>query len=152
MSTLRPQFSTPAALTITLASLASSTTGVGQQGTIVDNTTDRFDLIYLIAKFRTGTSPTADRSIFIYLIKGDGTRRTDGAGATDAAFTRENARLLRVIPTDNTSDKDYEVDLTIANPGRELTVAVVHDTGVAFNATAAEQRIHWYGEHIESVA
>jgi hypothetical protein len=152
MSTLRPKFSASAALTITLANLASSATSVGRQCTLIDNSTNRYDLIHLFGRTTTGTSPTASRTIQIYLIRGDGTRRTDGAGADDAAITRRTAVLIKQIPTTNTSDQAYDWDAVIQDPGPEWGVAVVHDTAVNLKNNAGDQYIYWVGSHIEDVA
>jgi hypothetical protein len=153
MSNIQPKFGTPTELEITLAALASSTSQtVGRQGPIVNNATTRYDLIRLFIKFTTGTSPTTGKSVFIFGIRGDGTRRTDGAGATDAAFTRQTAELLKTIPTDATSDKAYQPDVLFPNPGPEWTIAIVHDTGVNSNATPANHHVYWTGEHMEASA
>jgi len=151
MSTLRPKFSTPAQLTITLAALASSTTGVGRQCTLVNNSVTRYDLINLYGKITTGTSPTTGKAIYIYLLRGDGTRRTDSAGANDAAIARITAVLIKQIGIDATSDKAYEWDAVIADPGPEWGIAIVHDTAVNLNATAENHAIFWVGSHMEQV-
>ncbi len=147
---IKPKFAASAALTLSLASLASSTSGVGRQATLVNNSVTRYNLIHLFGKTTTGTSPTAGRAIYIYAIRGDGTRRTDGAGANDAALTRVTARLLRVIPTDATSNKGYEWDCDLHNPGPEWGILIVHDTVAALNATAGNHYVYWVGEHTES--
>jgi len=147
---IKPKFGTPAALTITLASLASSTAGVGRQSTLVDNSTTRYDLIRLFLKITTGTSPTAGKTIYIYAIRGDGTRRDDGAGASDAALTRVAATLLGTIAVDATSDKSYQKSLLLPYPGPEWGILVVHDTTVNLNATGGNHHIYWVGEYMEA--
>lgn len=147
---IKPTFASPAAMTVTLASLASSTSGVGRQTTLVDNSTTRYDLIRLLGKITTGTSPTTGKSIYIYAIHGDGTRRTDGAGASDAALTRVTAKLLRTIPIDGTSDKGYQFDALLPNPGPEWGLLIVHDTAVNLNSTGGNHYIYWIGEHMEA--
>jgi hypothetical protein len=152
MSTLRPKFNASAALTITLANLASSTTKVGQQATLIDNSVNRFDLIHLYGRITTGTSPTANRAISIWRIKGDATRRTDNAGASDAALTVRTAELIKQIGTTNTSDQPYDWDAVITDPGPEWGIAITHDTGVNLKNNAADQYVHWVGEHTEVVS
>jgi hypothetical protein len=152
MSTLRPQFSASTALTVTLANLASSAAQVGRQATLVDNSVERYDLIHLQGRVTTGTSPTTGRAISVWLIKGDGTRRTDGAGASDAAFTAVSARLLKLIGTGATSDKAYDWDAVIVNPGPEWGIAITHDTAVNLKNNAADQWVYWQGQRMEVVA
>lgn len=147
---IKPKFGTSTALTITLASLASSTAGVGRQSTLVDNSTTRYDLIHLFGKITTGTSPTTGKSIYIYAIRGDGTRRTDGAGAADAGLTRVTAKLIAVIATDNTDNKGYDFDAHLHSPGPEWGILVVHDTAVNLNSTGGNHAIYWVGEHMEA--
>ena len=151
MTTLRPKFNASAALTITLANLASSTTKVGQQATLIDNSVNRFDLIHLYGRVTTGTSPTASKAIQIWRIKGDGVRRTDNAGDDDASFTAVTAEIVKTIGTDNTSDKAYDWDAVIADPGPEWGIAVTHDTGVNLKNNTADQYVYWVGEHTEVV-
>jgi len=147
---LKPKFASSADLTITLAALASSTTGVGRQSTLVDNSVTRYNLIHLYGKITTGTSPTTGKTIKVYLVRGNGTLRTDGAGASDAALTVVTAQLIAAIPTDATSDKTYTFDAWIVDPGPEWGVAVAHDTAVNLHATAGNHAISWIGEHMEA--
>ena len=139
---------TATAMTITLASLASSAVGVGRQSTIVSNVDDA-QLIHVYVKVTVGTSPTANTSIFVYLIKSDGTHRSDGAGASDAALTIVNARLLGVIRNPATSsDTAYYGEFLVRNPGPEWGIAIVHNTGVNLNSTGGN---HWVRYTVENV-
>jgi hypothetical protein len=141
------------ALTITLADgtagLASSVAGVGRQSTIVSNT-DNFQIIHIFVAVTVGTTPTIDTNIFVYLIKSDGTLRSDSAGATDAGWTALNASLLGVIRNPSiSSDVQYQGEFTIYNPGIEWGIGIVHDTGVDLNVTAANSLIRYVGENQE---
>lgn len=150
---IKAKFSTSADLTISLGSLASSTSGVGRQSTIVDNTSDKWQKIHIYAKIRVGTSPTANRSIKFFLIKddGDGGYRTDGAGASDAGHTVVNAQYLAsiVVPV-TTSDVDYYIDFIIENPGPKWGLSVNHDCVAALHATGSNHVISWVGENPEA--
>lgn len=137
-------------LTITLASLATSTAGVGRQSTIVDNSTTRYQTIHIQCKVTVGTSPTAGKNIYVYFLRSNGTLRTDGAGASDAGHTRVNARLLGPIAVPAaTSDTAYYGEFVVRNPGKEWGVTIVHDTGVNLNATGGNHSIAWFGENPE---
>ena len=152
MSTVRPIYTAPAALTVTLANLASSTTGVGRQSTLIANDgANAYATIHLKGLITVAGSSTAGRNVSIYLIKGDGTRRTDDAGAADAGITRVTARLIKTIPHNVTTETPYHFDVTIHDVGREWGVIVVHDTGVALKNVAGEQFIYWVGERTEVV-
>ncbi len=140
------------AMTITVASLASSTAGVGRQSTLIDNT-DNAQIVHVFFRITTGTSPTADRSIRFYLIRGDDPAssniRTDNAGATDAGLTVVTADQVYGVVTDATSDKAYRGSFTLYNPGPEWGIAVVHDTGVALNATGGNHAMRYVIENQE---
>ena len=143
-----PKRSAPAALTITLASLAS---GSARQASIVDNSTTRYQRIYLAAKLKLGTSPTANTLVSLYLIRSDGTITTDGAGSSDAAITLKNAQTLGTLSTGGspaTSDTLTDV-FVVENPGPQWTVAVLNSTGAALDATAGNHLIEWVGEYLE---
>lgn len=150
---IKAKLGTATAMTITLASLASSATFAGQQTTMVDNTTTLWQRIHLYVKVTTGTSPTANRGIYIYLIKGNKAASpdiiTDGAGATNAALTVVAAQQIGGALTDATSNKAYQIDLLIDGPGPSWGVAIVHDTGVALNSTAGNHAVYYVGENPE---
>jgi hypothetical protein len=148
------KFDASTAFTITLASLASSAAGVGRQATIVDNTTNRYTKIELSIKLKQGTNPTGSKKAMVYLIKVDNhatAHRSDGAGATDAAFTVLNAPLIGVMrnkAAPSTGDLLYG-EFTIHNPGPKWGIAIVHDTGVNLDSTEANHWARWVGSNPE---
>lgn len=150
---IKEKFDTEGSFTITLASLASSTSGAGRQSTIVDNTATRYSKLLIFAKIRVGTGPTANRTIRLFLIRDDNNGsnyRTDGAGASDAALTIVNAQPIAVIYVDaTTSDKDYYFDCVVENPGPKFGIAVVHDTGVNLNSTGSNHYVRYIGVNPE---
>ncbi len=140
---------TATAMTITLASLASSTSGVGRQTTIISNVNNA-QMIHIYVGITVGTTPTADTNIYVYLIKSDATLRSDSAGASDAAWTQVNARLLGVIRVPAaTSDVQYQGEFIIRNPGREWGIGIVHDTAVNLNSTEANSVVRFTIENQE---
>lgn len=142
------------ALTISLASLASSTAGVGQQSTIVDNSTTKYDYALLNVLIKLGTSPTANKSIYIYLIQSDGTNRTDGAGASDAGITIKNAARIGILTTGTSpaTGDNLRATFTVDGLGKEWGIAVVHDSGVNLNSTAGNHVITYSGFKWEVVS
>jgi hypothetical protein len=139
-----------AAMTITLAGLASSTVGVGRQTTLINNT-DIAQMVRVYYKVTTGTSPTVNRTIQFYLLTADvGSSpniATDNAGASDAAHTIVTASLVHVIPVTATSDVTYKGSFLIRNPGISWGITVVHDTAVNLNATAGNHAIYYVVEN-----
>ena len=151
-------------LTITLASLASGASGVfttGRESTAVDNTTN-LDLDHLVSgKIRTGTSPTASRSINVYafanISSSSGTPTyPDGMDGTDSDETIASSNVMNgflrpvaSITTDSTSDRDYFFGpVSVASLfGGALPkfwgLFVAHDSGVALNATAGNHKISY---------
>jgi hypothetical protein len=137
-------------LTITLASLASSTAGVGRQSTLLANPSasaagdgHRRALIFFNVKL--GTSPTANKSVQFYLIRGDNTASPqhidDQGGASDAAITIKNAQCFFVAQNISTTTGEIvQGSFVVENMGPDWGIAVVHDTGVNLDSTAGN---HW---------
>jgi hypothetical protein len=154
-SEVKELYSSAAALTISLESLASSTTGVGRQATVVDNSTTRYGRIKVSASIKLGTSPTASTAVIVYQISSDaaGTPiRTDGAGASNAAWTRKSAPAIFVLPTgpapstgDVLSGEGY-----FDTPGPGWAVGVVNATGASLNSTTANHVVNWISADPES--
>lgn len=148
---IKANFGTSTALTMTLASLASSTAGVGRQSNLVDNTTALGQMIRVYYQVTTGTTPTANKTIQFYLITADAPTTpniiTDAAGTTDAGITIVNAPLVHVVQTNGTSDITYQGSFLIRNPGRAWAIAVVHDTVAALNATSGNHEMRYVIEN-----
>lgn len=153
-SEIKDKFSTDAAFTITVVGLASSTTFVGQQSTLVDNTTTRYSLIHIFVKFTCGTSPTANKGVYLFAIRGDqdGTtkHRSDQAGATDAGWTRKNAEQIGVGRNLAVTGDIVQFEAFIVNPGPEFGIGFYHDTGVVPNATGTNHWFRWVGNNPEA--
>lgn len=148
---VKEKFSTSAGFTITLASLASSTGGVGRQSTIVDNTATKYRRVIVYLKIKQGTSPTGSRAVYVYGIRSDGTLRSDGAGASDAGITILNAPLLGTMvnkASPATGDLLYG-EFVFDSPGPEWGIAIVHDTGVNLDSTEGNHDYNWVGVNPE---
>lgn len=132
------------AFVITIAGLASSVVGVGQQSDIVDNTVLLADLLELYVKIRLGTSPTAGE-VEVYLIADDNhatNHRSDGAGPSNAGITILNAPFVGSISTKaspSTGDDIYG-EFKVLNPPPKFGIALVHNTVVTLDATLED---HW---------
>lgn len=130
-------FGTATAFTITLASLANSTAGVGRQSTLITANTARSALITV--KFTTGTSPTANTLIYVYLIRGDGTINDDNAGSSDAGITIINAPLLGTIlcsaVTSNATYYGVFDTKFLGSLASTFGIAIVNSTGATANVT-----------------
>jgi len=106
---IRSKFGASTAMALTSASLAD----VGaRQSDMVNNESANFaQFIHVYFKITTGTSPTVNKSIEFFLLKGDdgasANLRTDNAGVSDAGITIETAPVIHVVQTDDTSDKTY---------------------------------------------
>lgn len=153
---IKPLLSSPAALTITLASLGSSTSFVGRQSTLVDNSSNRYGLIQVSWSIKLGTSPTAGKAIHLFAIRSnkDTTAiRDDGAGGTDAAWTRKNADYLytpdgrpSIVFCGSAATGDvFKGVAYLRDPGPEWGVGVAHDTGVALDSTGSNHVVSWIG-------
>lgn len=141
---IKDKFSSVAAMTLTLASLAD---GAGRQSTMVDNgTSDRFRDLLVYLKIKMGASaPNANSIVEVYLLRGDkdGTEHfSDGGGASDAAMTPLNAQLIGAL-RNKASPSGGDVlygEFLIHRPGPRWGIAVVNRTGQAFDSTGGN---HW---------
>lgn len=157
MSALKSLYAASTALTLTLASLASDAALIaGRQSTPVDNSTLLHVDAIVGGKVTTGTSPTNATQIEIWLFATyDGTTYSAGAGAADANFSPTGEKtlmsLLQIIPTDATSNHTYEwgpFSVARAFGGvlpQKWGVFVVHNTGVALNATGGNHEAKYTG-------
>lgn len=160
IKTLYPATSS-VALTISLASLATSATLVaGQEGTAVDNTTN-LDADHLVSgKIRTGTSPTVGKTIEVWAyasfktVTGTPTY-PDVLDGTDSAETLTSAnvkapmmRQVASMMVDATSDRDYyfapvSIKSLFGAMPKFWGIFVTHDTAVNLNATGSNHVIEY---------
>lgn len=147
-------FGTSTALTITLASLATSATRlVGRIATALDISglsPVPIDLM-IGGLITTGTTPTASQLIEIWAAGSeDGTNYSGSVGTTDGsqtlvAETKALLQLVASIATNGTSNTAYEISprslfqVFGGQLPRKVTFFVTHSTGVNLNATAGNQ-------------
>jgi hypothetical protein len=158
MASLKAEYAASSALTITLASVASSATFVaGAESDAVDNTTNKY-LDYLLAgKVTVGTTPTINTEIRVYVaaliedstypdvFDGTGSAETLTSAGVASGFLRLAASML-VDAT--TSDRTYwfgPVSVASLFGGvmpKKFVVFVAHSTGVNLNSTGGNHAIH----------
>lgn len=122
--------------TITLASLSN---GSARQSTMINNT-DNYPMAMVYLKIRSGaTAPSANGTYEVYLIRSNDTSspeyRSDGAGASDAAITIENAELIGTIVVTANANKDFYGEFLAQNLGPQWGIAIRNNSGQALNAT-----------------
>lgn len=153
------KYGTSTVITNAVASLASDTNLLaGIESAIVDNRTDGFEDHILSGKFTTGTSPTASRQIEIWAVAWDSNAWPDVFDGTSSAETITSAdiknalcKAVAVLPTNNTSDRTYSftgVSMKTVFGGvlpSQYVLFVVHNTGVALNATAGNHELRYQG-------
>ena len=152
MATRSELLGTATAMTITLASLASSTAGVGRQSTLIDNTSNNYLSAKVSVQVTVGTTPTANSLIYVYLLTQDNAGTPiadDGAGLTDAGITIVNAQLLGTIlvpaATSNVAYKKI-FDTSFLGPlPPKWGIALVNSSGVALNSTAGNHAVNYIG-------
>ena len=141
------------ALTITLASLGSSTTGAGQQATEVDlsglTASDAYPYeVTVFYKLTQGTSPTGNRAAYFYVLASDGTHRDGGAGASDATFTVPSNIIGSPVHVAANASSPSTGDVLRGSfsfivTSKRFVLAMYHDTGVALNSTAGNHYIQY---------
>lgn len=156
MTTATPTYGTIVTHTIGLASLASDTNLLaGRQGTAIDNisTDDAIDSI-VGGLVTLGTSPTTAKQVEIWVYGSyDSSAYNDAITGTDGNVTlvaKNTLRLLTIIGTNATSNQAYRWGpFSIAQAFGGIVPAkwgiyVVHNTGVALNATAGNHNVKHY--------
>ena len=147
--------------TITLASLATSSTLVaGRESTAVDNGTNLY-LDYLVGgKITTGTSPTANKLIAVYAYGAINSTPTfpdvfDGTDSAETCTSVEirNASLAWLFSTDTTATSDVTYWFSPTSIASrfggivpdQFGLFVTHDTAVNLNSTAGNHALSYTG-------
>lgn len=156
MASVKIEYAASVAATITLASLAtSSTLTAGAESDAIDNTTNKY-LDYLLAgKITTGSSPSAGTiEVWVVALLDDSTWPDvfDGTGSaetvTSAAIKSACAAPAAALTTDTTSNQAYPfrpVSVASLFGGvcpKKFAVFVTHNTGVNLNSTGGNHQIN----------
>lgn len=168
MADFKLKYATAASFTITLASLATSSTRlVGRESTAIDNTSNLYLDALVSGKITTGTSPTVNTLIDIWVygssletgpVYPDAITGSDaGVTLTDAPSRNAGLRLGASILVSATSDVDYHfapfsVAALFGNVmPKKWGLFVTHNTGVNLNATGGNHALEYVGVHLQSV-
>lgn len=142
------------ALTITLASLADSSTA-GRESTSVDNSSNKFLDVLIAAKMKTQNSGSVSSPfscfVYAYATADGGTTWPDAVTGTDAAITLDSPTNLRFLgavyfSAINQQHKGGPWSLASVYGGRmpeKWGVVVVNDAGTALSATGSDHAV-WY--------
>lgn len=152
-------YATAADATITLASLATSSTLVaGREGTAIDNSSNLYLDFLLSGKVTTGTSPTggvielwvvAELTDSAYPDVFDGTDSAETVTSRDILFA--GARLAGAVSVDTTSNRTYyfsKISVASLFGGvcpRKFVPFVTHSTGVNLNSTGSNHALTTQG-------
>ena len=153
------KYGTSTTITAAIASLASDTNLLaGIESSTIDNTTDGFEDIILSGKVTVGTSPTASKQIEIWLIPWDSNTWPDCFDGTSSSETITSSdikaaicKAVAIMPTNNTSDRTYSFTGVSAKQvcggvlPSKFVLFIVHNTGVALNATAGNHEFRYQG-------
>lgn len=154
---IKIKYGTSTVITNAVASLASDTNLLaGVESATVDNRTDGAEDHIMSGKFTTGTSPTASRQIEVWAVAWDSNAWPDVFDGTSSAETITSADIknalcycVKILPTNNTSDRTYSftgVSMKSVFGGvlpSQYVLFIVHNTGVALNATAANHELRY---------
>lgn len=152
MATSAILYGTPTAMTITLASLASSATA-GRESTAVDNSST-LAIDYLVGgKITSGTTPTANNVIEVWAYGTyDGTEYTGAATGSDAGLTPSGKGLMKLIDiiyvtaTSNVAYKFGPVSVANLFGGvcpQKWGVFVLNTSAVALNSTGGNHEVYY---------
>lgn len=157
---VKPAYGTPGAYTITLASLATSSTLVaGRESNALDNTSNKYGDVMVSGKITTGTSPTANTTIEVHavaVLENSGPTWPDVFDGTDSAetITSLNVKANIVTPiasivVPNTSNIAYPFQPVGIRkffgdaPPPQHVIFVTHNCVAALNATGGNHAIYY---------
>jgi hypothetical protein len=130
----------PQLFTCTIAGLAN---GLARQSIIITNP-EKYPAALISICIKSGTiAPIAGTTYAIYLLRGDGIIRDDGAGNLDAPIIIENASLLGTIVVTATVSKNFYgiFDTSPLGPlGSEWGIAIKNNSGQALDTVEANHR------------
>lgn len=162
MTTATPVYGSKVTMTISVASMSTSTLVVGRESTAVDqkDTDDAIDCL-VGGTLTVGTTPTANTQIEVWAYGSyDDTNFTASATGSDATLTptaKSLMKLLAVIPnvgtTSNVAYKWGPTSVAQAFGGVlpvQWGVWVTHNTGVALNSTGGNHEIEYFPVKFES--
>lgn len=159
MADMKAKFDASAALTITLASLASSS---ARQSVNVDNSATLYvdAMVDVTVKLAAG-SPSGDRAIYVFAYGSeDGSNYGDNASGSDAALTMRvptNLRPLGIINTPDSGGLTYKsgpMSLAAAFGGivpRRWGIVVQNRSGLALSATGGDHSVRFSGVTYQTV-
>lgn len=161
MATVKTAYAGWTAITITLASLATSSTWtVGRESTVVDNTSNLYDDVLVAGRITTGTTTATSAAILVYAysVIDTSTYPTPFTGS-DAGLTLTSAnqaggflKLAAVLTTHTSAETSVAHEFAfglaqlfggIVPPKWGLFVA--HNTNVNLHATAGNHVINYNG-------
>lgn len=162
---IKVAYAADAQVTITLASLATSSTFLaGQESTSVSNGSNKYLDYEVTGKITTGTTPTVDKEIRLYGIKpiNDTPTWPDVFDGTDSAETVTNSYILDKLvllwsgSNSATSNVTYPITsaLTLAQAWGlvpdNFGFFVAHSTAVNLNSTAGNHELSVRGLYLTS--
>lgn len=169
MADTNPKYAAAVAVTITLASLATSSSFLaGRESNEIDNTTNRYADVLLQGRIRVGTTPTINTQILVYVWGSDTSLATTALDVLDGADSAETLtaagvrnsllRLAGALDVDTTTtDRDYYLgavslaQLFGGNMPKFWGLFVAHNTGVNLNSTGGNHVIQYTGIEYETV-
>jgi hypothetical protein len=159
MASIKTEYGTSTALTMTLASLGSHATD-GWESAVVDNTSDKFIDALVQVKVKTSASALADdKAVYVYAYGSeDGSTYTDPATGSSAAISLAvptNMRLIGVIPCPavSTTYESQPMSVAAAFGGilpRKWGIVVRNYTGQALDSTEGSHSYKYSGVYYTS--
>lgn len=148
------------ALTITLASLASSGTAC-RESTVIDNSSNLYLDALIQVKFKlANTTPANDKALYVfaYGTVDGGTTYSGLATGSDAAYTRDDPTTLRLVgvvptPTQNISYCGGPWSVAAAFGGvlpAKWGIIIQNYTGAALTGTGSDHAVQYQGVYAQS--
>jgi hypothetical protein len=123
---IHAKYGTSTAVTVTLASLADATLVAS---TAVTGVTA--PQIRVFCSVKTGTSPTANSLISVFMARGDDDGSEIYSGLQDSTLYEDALEFVAAQPVASTSDKVYHFEFVTDSPGPDFKLVFKNGTGAA---------------------
>jgi hypothetical protein len=165
-TTFKPVYGSNTAITITLTSLANSTslsTGY-RQSAAVDNSTNLFDDAFIYGHLKSNATPTANNAylMFLFWSNDGGTTYSNNASGSDAAYTQPDSdsnmgAYVSSICTATASLVSYFRGFSFCQVAgllflpQKWGIIIKNGSGAALTATAGDHVFSYMGVNMQGV-
>lgn len=140
------------AMTITLASMATANC---RTGTAVDNSSNRYRVVWISASVKSQGTPAANTVVELWGLRSnaDSTPIPDGGYADDTAYSLvlrpRGGVFLGYLEADGSATPTVKNTVKFVDPGVKWNILIINSLGQTLDATGGNHVVSWRGENPE---